>query len=116
MPRKYSVIRSNQKIRQAIIERITALKLTQQNVINDAAMRGYKLPVDMISRYLKHGDTRGSLREEQIVWLATRYGVFINLTIGTPEIDKEGKIRFTIKDYNEEESIRRLKLLFPSTK
>jgi len=70
----------------------------------------------MISRYLKHGDTRGSLREDQIVWLATRYGVFINITIGSPEIDKEGKIKFTIKDYNEEESIRRLKLLFPSTK
>lgn len=116
MARKYSVIKTNQKIRQSIIDRINNLKLTQQDVINDAAMRGYKLPVDMISRYLKHGDMKGSLREDQIVWLATRYGVFINLTIGTPEIDENGRIKFAIKDYNEEESLKRLKLLFPGTK
>jgi hypothetical protein len=116
MPRKYSVIKNSQKIRQAIIDRINALKLTQQDVINDAAMRGYKLPVDMISRYVRHGDMRGSLREDQIIWLATRYGVYINLTIGSPEIDENGRIKFAVKEYNEEESLKKLKLLFPGTK
>jgi hypothetical protein len=116
MPRKYSVIKTNQKIRQAIIDRIDVLKLTQQDVINDAALKGYKLPVDMISRYLKHGDMKGSLREDQIIWLATRYGVFINLTIGSPEVDENGRIKFSVKEYNEEESLRKLKLLFPGTK
>ena len=116
MGRKYSVIKTNQKIRQAIIDRINILKLTQQDVINDAALRGYKLPVDMISRYLKHGDMKGSLREDQIIWLATRYGVFINLTIGSPEIDENGKIKFAVKEFNEEQSLKKLKLLFPGTK
>lgn len=114
MAKKYSVIKSNPKLREAIVNRIEELGLSQQKIIADAAERGYKLPVDMLSRYLHSGDVRGSLREDQIVWLATRYGVYIQLKIGKPVVQESGKVNYEVSKYNEEEALRILNQLFPT--
>ncbi len=115
MANKFSLIKSNENIRKAIIARVAELKLSQQKIILDAAQRGRKLPMDMLSRYLHHGDTRGSLREDQIIWLATRYGVYIHLKVGKPIIDKEtGKTSYEITPYNEEEALKVLNTIYPT--
>lgn len=113
MAKKFSVIKSNEKIRQAIISRVEELNLTHQQIINDASEKGYKLPMDMLNRYLKHGDVRATLREDQIVWLATRYGIYINLKIGKP-VNEDGKITYKVSEYNEAEAVRILNQLFPT--
>lgn len=113
MAKKYSVIKSNEKLRKAIVARVDELKLTHQQIIDDAAKLGYKLPMDMLNRYLKHGDVRATLREDQIIWLATRYGVYIQLKIGKPVIQESGKVSYEVSDYNEKEAIKILNQLFP---
>ncbi len=113
MAKKYSVIKSNEKLRKAIIDRIESLGLNQRDVMRDAAEKGYKLPIDMLNRYLTKGDTRGTLREEQIVWLATRYGVYLQLKIGKPVITPPNKLSYEVGEYNEEEALRILNQLFP---
>ncbi len=113
MAKKYSVIKSNEKLRQAIIKRVNDLGLTHQQIVDDASKRGYKLPMDMLNRYLKHGDVRATLREDQIIWLATRYGVYITMKIGKPVIDEKGKVNYEIGEYNEEEATRILNQIFP---
>lgn len=115
MAKKFSVIKSNEKIRKAIIDRIKELDLSQQKIILDAAMRGYKMPMDMLSRYLHHGDTRGSLREDQIIWLALRYGVYIQLNVGKPVISPEGALSYKVSKYNEEEALKELHKIYPQT-
>lgn len=114
MAKKYSLVKSNEKIRGAIIKRIEELKLSQHDIIVDAQIRGYKLPVDMLNRYLKHGDVRGSLREDQIIWLATRYGIYINMGIGKPIISDTNQIAYEVSKYNEEEALRALSIIYPS--
>jgi hypothetical protein len=116
MAKKYSIIKSSDKIRKAIIDRITELKLSQQQIILDASQRGYKLPMDMLSRYINHGDMRGSLREEQIVWLATRYGIYLSLKVGKMIIDEDNRPEYKVTPYDEEEAVSALKKLFPDTK
>ena len=118
---KPTVIKSNLKLRMIIADRIKEVFKSQHEVSRDAKNRGFLLPVDMLNRYLKHGNTIGSLCEEQIVWLATRLGIPITVGVGNPTL-KDGRkkdtkvIVFEVPPYSEEEALNRLKTLFPDTK
>ena len=112
MAKKFSVIKSDENIRQAIIKRLEELNKSQQDVVRDAALLGYKIPSDMLNRYLKQGDSRGTLREEQIVWLALRYGIYLTLKIGKPVVNELGKVSYEISPYNEAEALGVLRKIF----
>jgi len=112
MAKKFSVIKSDENIRKAIIKRLEELNKSQQDVVRDAALLGYKIPSDMLNRYLKQGDARGTLREEQIVWLALRYGIYLTLKIGKPVVNEDNKVVYEISPYNEAEALQVLGRIF----
>lgn len=112
------IIKSHPKLREVILKRIEGeLKLKQRAIIRDAADHGFTLEPGGLNRYLKHGFTLGSLREDQIIWLAFRYGIDVKVQIGVPVIDKKKHtLKWEIPPYNEKEALKKLKSIFPQTK
>lgn len=81
----------------------------QKAFINDAAERGMKISTSRLSKYLKGNE--GGITEDQIVWSATRLGIFINLNLGEPAL-KEGKLIYEVKKYDELKCLTRLRKIF----
>jgi len=83
----------------------------QKYLIQDAAKRGMSITTPRLSRYLK-GELAG-LTEDQILWVATRLGVFINVGYGKPVLT-DGMLRYEVSEYKEEECLSVLSRIFPS--
>ena len=90
-------------------ERNNPVNGKQKYLIKDANERGMKITSSRLSKYLK-GES-GGITEEQILWVATRLGVFINVGYGKPVIIN-GKLSYEITPYSEDECINRLKIIF----
>lgn len=85
----------------------------QKYLIQDASKRGMIITTSRLSKYLK-GEL-GGLTEDQILWMATRLGVFINVGYGRPVLNN-GMLEYELGDYNELEALGRLRRIFPSAK
>jgi len=101
------------QLRQMINERIEKVFTYQRRLIEDAAERKMIISKSRLSKYLKGNS--GGITEEQILWVATRLGVFINVGYGKPVLNN-GKLSYELTPYSELESIRRLKKIFPDNK
>lgn len=100
----------NNFLRTEILKRIEELDYTYSFIINDASERNMVIKPERLSKYVKGKD--GGITEEQLIWIATRLGIYINLNFGKPLFNK-GKITYQITPYNEIEAIKRINLLFP---
>lgn len=100
----------NTFLKTKIQERLKELEHTQSFLINDASERGMMIKPERLSRYLN--GKPGGITEDQLIWVATRLGIFINLNFGKLTLE-EGKATFIIGRYNEGEVLAKLKLLFP---
>lgn len=100
----------NTFLKTKIQERLKELEYTQSFLINDASERGMMIKPERLSRYLN--SKSGGITEDQLIWVATRLGIFINLNFGKLILE-EGKATFIIGRYNEGEVLAKLKLLFP---
>lgn len=70
------------------------------SVIKDAKERGFKIDAGQISRYFNDkSDQQNKLSENQVLWIAIRYGIDIKLVINSPKFD-------------EAEALKKLKLIF----
>lgn len=108
---KKSIIKDSSSIREFIKQRIKELDLKPAGIIKDAGERNMKIESAALSRYLKNGNCKGSLSEENIVWLCLRYGIDVMLIAGTPKI-KDNKLKIELPPYNEEQALAKLKLIF----
>lgn len=68
-------------------------------VVLDASERRFKIAPEQLSRYFSDKPQKNTLSESQIIWLAVRYGINIQLLITSPKFD-------------EAESLKKLKLIF----
>lgn len=84
----------------------------QGALIKDAASRGIVISNSRLSKYLK--GAKGGITEEQILWIATRLGIFINVGYGKPVL-KDGRLSYEVGAYNESECLLRLSRIFPNT-
>lgn len=105
-----SIVKDSQKIYQFILQRIGELKLKPATIIKDAKDRGMKIESASLSKYLLHGNCKGSLSEEAIVWICTRYGIDLKLVVGTIKVT--GKMESLLPPYNEKKALEKLKLFF----
>lgn len=109
---KRSIVKDSKVIHKFLLQRIEELKLKPADIIKDASVRNMKIESASLSKYLKHGNVKGGLSEEAIIWLCIRYGVPIALMVGSPKIEG-GKITGTnLPAYNEEVALATLKIIF----
>jgi len=108
---KNSIIKDSKQIHSLLMKRIEQLKLKPAGMIKDAETHNMKIDSSSFSRYLKSGNVKGSLSEEAIVWLCTRYGIDLMLLAGTPKI-VDGKLKIELPPYSEVLALSRLKLIF----
>jgi len=99
----------NNTLRQAIIDRIKELNMSYAELLKDAAERGMKIAPARISKYVKN--KYGGMTEEQVLWVATRLGIYINLNLGKLTVDG-GVPKFKITPYNEQEALKTLNRIF----
>lgn len=78
--------------------------------IKDAASRGVIISNSRLSKYLN--GLKGGITEDQILWVATRLGIFVNVGYGKPVLIN-GKLSYEVGDYNESECLARLARIFP---
>ncbi|CAK0771579.1 hypothetical protein CCP3SC1AL1_570006 [Gammaproteobacteria bacterium] len=100
---------NDETLRTEIKSRITSVFKYQRHLIKDAQDRGMAISSSRLSKYLN--SSQGGVTEEQILWIATRLGVFVNVGYGKPVL-KGGKLSYEITPYSEEEALHRLKLIF----
>ena len=99
----------NDFLREWIVNRIKEVFVYNNHLISDANERGMKISKSRLSKYL-HGHI-GGITEDQILWVATRLGIFVNIDFGKP-ILKGGKLSYKITKYDEAECLVRLKKIF----
>lgn len=107
-----SIIKSNSELKDKIKERIKELKLTLTFICKDAKERGMNLSIHSLSKYLNDYE-KNNLSEENIRWIAFRWGIPVFLIIGIPSITENKKIKLTIPPYNEKQCLEMLGKVFP---
>lgn len=81
------LIKSSKAIHIAIITQFANLNLDYREVIEDANARGMMFDKSALSKYLNtfnengvfKGYAKGSLSQENIIWLCVRYGIEVNI-------------------------------------
>jgi len=101
---KPSIIKDSMKIRKLLKMRFEELGVNYSRVVEDANMREMKFTNSSLSRFMKSGNVNGSLTEENIIWLCFRWGIEIQLLVGTPKV-ANGKVELTLPPYNEEKCL-----------
>lgn len=99
----------NDFLRGWIVKRIKEVFGSNNSLIRDAEERKMPLTKSRLSKYLNNRE--GGLSEDQILWIATRLGIYINIGFGKAVFNK-GKLKYEITPYNELESLQRLKKIF----
>lgn len=99
----------NHSLRTEILKRIKELDYSYSEIIIDANERGMPIKSERLSKYIK--GKSGGLTEDQLLWLATRLGIYININFGKPVI-KDKKIVYEISKFNEYESLKMIDKIF----
>jgi hypothetical protein len=97
------------KLRTLLQKRWKELGFRPSDIIRDANERGLKLHAAQMSRYIK--GEKGGPSDNDIMWLAYRWGIPVRMNIGEPVIT-EGKITYEIRPYNEQECLESIKKVF----
>jgi hypothetical protein len=91
--------------------RLEEIGINYSRVVEDANDRGMKFTNSALSRFLKSGNVNGSLTEESIVWLCFRYGIEVQLIVGSPLLDN-GKLKLKIPPYNEDKCLSVIETIY----
>ena len=102
------LIKESADIRKYLLQRFDELSLSGRDVVRDARENGKTLNEAALSRYLRHGNTKGTISQEDIVWLTTRYCIPVKISVGAPYYDGK-RIKWTLPAYNEKNALKQLK-------
>lgn len=106
-----SIIQENETLRLGLKNRFVKLELTLKKVANDASSYGININIHSLSKYLTKSK-KTNLTEDTIIWLSFRYGVYVNLIVGTPKIE-DNKLKSSITDYDEKRCLKFLQIKYP---
>lgn len=112
------LVKDSSVLKEALKQRLSSLYpsnskvgIKMAEIVKDSEERGFNLSSDLLSRYFSNKPQKSTMSEIQLIWLAIRYGIPIQLSIGNPEII-EGKVKYTIPKFNESEALKKLKAIF----
>lgn len=117
---------SHPEIHKQLLKRWNELDLSSSQIIEDAKERGMTITPASISKYknaikrdkkgvIKSTNFKGTLTLIQLLWLSYRYGINININIGTLKIE-DGKPVFVVEKFDELKALKKLKEVFPDAK
>jgi hypothetical protein len=113
-----AIIKDSNKLRTVLHNRLKEIYPSNRGhgfnnaaVIKDADERKFKIAPEALSRYISGKSDKGSLSEAQLVWLAYRYYIPIQLNIGVPVV-KDNRIVFEIPKYDELKALTLLNQIF----
>jgi outer membrane lipoprotein-sorting protein len=114
-----SVIKDSERLKEELLKRLKYLYPTNVGygfknslVVKDAEERGVKIAAEQLSRYFSTKPQKNTLSENQITWLAFRYGIPLQLSIGVLVIKEDGRPTFEIPPYDEAKALQMLKTLY----
>ena len=99
------IVKNSTRIRTLLKTRFDELKLSNSQIVKDARERGREITNSSFGRFMNHGNVKSTLSQEDVVWLCFRYGIEIQLLVGSPKVT-EGKIKLSVPPYNEELCIK----------
>lgn len=99
----------NQHLKKLILDRMEEVGWRISDLLKDAEERGYPINRSMFSKW-KHGK-KGSLNDNNLIWIMERLGIKYNVNFGSPVI-RNGKLVYEIDKYNEVNALKRINLLF----
>ena len=113
-----AVIKDSVKLKEEMHKRLKQIYPSNRGhgfnnaaVIKDAQERKFKIAPEALSRYISGNSGKGSLSEAQIIWLAYRYYIPVQVNIGVPVV-KDNKIIFEVPEYNELRALTLLNKIF----
>lgn len=102
-------IKSSTAIKKHLLKRWKELDVSQSSVVQDAQEKGMKGITDQsISRWKKNPDMKGALNQMQVIFLAERWGIELQITVGTPVY-----VAYEVEPFNETKALSRLIKIFP---
>ena len=108
-----SIIQDSPELRKAIKDRFAELDITLQAISDDAALYDININIGSLSKYLTNSKV-ANLTEEVIVWIAFRWGIYVNVIVGNPQI-KNDRLNSIIIPYDEDRCLRFLKHKYGTT-
>ena len=97
---KRCIVKESKDIRSLLEKRFKELSLTGREIVADANKRGQNIGTPALCRYRKSGNIKGTLSQEDIIWLCYRYGIGFNF------------VSVYIEPYIEKDCLKRLKTEF----
>ena len=75
------LVRDSIEIRTALNNHLRLFDITRRKLVEDSKSYGCKFSESQLSRYLKHGNVKGSIRVSDIMWLCENFKINITLKI-----------------------------------
>ncbi len=94
------IVKDDEQIKKLLEERFKELKISHRIIVADALSKGYHISESALCRYLKSGNIKGTLSQDNIRWLTYRYGIDVKLETAK------------IMPYNEQLFVKQLKTHF----
>lgn len=73
------IVKESTKVRELLNNRFERLSLSGRAITQDARESGRKFTEQALSRYRKHGNVKGSLQTEDVLWLCDKYSIKLTL-------------------------------------
>lgn len=105
------IVKNSNRIRIVLKKRFEELGLNNSQIIKDARIRGRGITDASLGRFINHGNTKSTMSQEDVIWLCIRYGIEIQLLVGSPKV-YEGKIKLVIPPYNEANCLKYIERFF----
>lgn len=106
------IVKNSTRIRTLLKARFKEIKRTNSEIVEDARLHGRQITGGSLSRFLNKGNVQSTLSQEDIIWLCIRYGIEIQLMVGTPKAQPDGKIKLFVPPYDEENCLKYVKRFF----
>ncbi|MES2395837.1 MAG: hypothetical protein V4549_07530 [Bacteroidota bacterium] len=83
------IIKDNDEVRTLLNGRFERLKLSSRAITKDAKDNGRTFTEQSLSRYRNHGNVKGAIQTEDVMWLCEKYS--IKLKLRATRAKKNGK-------------------------
>jgi len=74
------ILKESLQVRTLLNKRFDALKLSSRAITNDARDNGRGFTEQSLSRYRKHGNVKGAIQTDDVMWLCDKYSIKLKLT------------------------------------
>lgn len=83
------LVKESLAIRTLLNKRFDKLKLSSRAITNDARDKGRGFTEQSLSRYRKHGNVKGSIQTDDVMWLCDKYNIKLKLTAVSKKYEHE---------------------------